>query len=413
MKKKILSAVAVTLVTAWMFIVGIAPVTQSPVATDSRPALNVIHDTVKKGETLSRIFSKHDLQQEEILPIRNACLSVYPVRKLHPGNPYKLEIEEDGRVSSFRYWIDDDSLLDIRRGDEGFHAHLEPIPYQTRTLVLEGTIEDNLVNSMGTDRERYALALALSDIFAWDIDFTGDLQKGDSYRIVAEGLYLNGKFRKFGRILAAEFRNRDEIFKAYCYELEGRIGYYDEKGNALKKSFLRAPLSFRKISSHYSSNRLHPVLKIRRPHRGLDYAAPAGTPVSSVADGIVLFAGRRGQYGKLVVIGHPNGWETRYGHLCRIAQDIKAGSRVAQGQVIGNVGSTGLATGPHLHYEVKVNGANIDPLSVPVPVPQGGHIPEKEAAAYNDFRRNMDIKLASGDAFAVTAALPGEEETKT
>lgn len=411
MKKKILSAVAVTLVIAWTCVVEITPVSQSPVASDLKPALNVIHDTVKKGETLSRIFSKHELQPEEIMPIRNASLAVHPVRMLHPGNPYKLEVEEDGRVSSFRYWIDDDSLLDIRKGENGFHARREPIRYQTRTLVLEGTIEDNLVNSMGMDRERYALALALSDIYAWDIDFTGDLQKGDSYRIVAEGLYLNGKFRKFGRILAAEFRNRGEVFKAYCYELEGRTGYYDEKGNALKKSFLRAPLSFRRISSHYSSGRFHPVLKIRRPHRGLDYAAAAGTPVSSIGDGVVLFAGRRGQYGNLVVISHPNGWETRYGHLCRISKKIKAGSRVAQGQVIGNVGSTGLATGPHLHYEVKVHGKNINPLTVSVP--RGGPIPQTEMQAFNDLRRVMDVRLASGNAFAVTAALPGEEKTET
>ena len=411
MKKKILSAVIVTLVIAWMFVVEITPVSQSPVATCVKPCLNVIYDTVKKGETLSQIFSKHDLQPEEIMPIRNASLTVHPVRLLHPGNPYKLEVEEDGRVSSLRYWIDDDSLLDIRKGKNGFHARREPIRYQIRTLVLEGNIEDNLVNSMGVDRERYALALALSDIYAWDIDFTGDLQKGDSYRIVAEGLYLNGKFRKFGKILAAEFRNRGEVFKAYGYDLEGRTGYYDEKGNVLKKSFLRAPLSFRRISSRYSSGRFHPILKVRRPHRGLDYAAAAGTPVSSIGDGVVLFAGRRGQYGNLVAISHPNGWETRYGHLSRISKNIKAGSRIAQGQVVGNVGSTGLATGPHLHYEVKVNGTNIDPLMVSVP--RGNPIPQTELAAFNDFRCGMDVRLASGNAFAVTAALPGEEKTET
>ncbi len=408
MKNKILPAILVCGLVAFFWTAGKAPFPENPGSLREKPGVKIISDCVQKGETLFKIFSKHDLQTEEVLPIRNASLNVHPVRTLHPGRPYQFEIEEDGSVSSFRYWIDDDSLLDIRRDDNGFLARKEAIRYEKRTLVLEGVIEDNLVGSMGESRNNLPLALGLSDIYAWDIDFTSDLQKGDSYRIVVEGLYLDGQFRKFGKIQAAEFRNRGSVYRAYRYEHEGRAGYFDEKGKPLKKMFLRAPLSFRRISSFYSSGRFHPVLKIRRPHRGLDYAAPSGTPVSSVGDGVVLFAGRKGQYGRLVVIRHPNGWETCYGHLSRIAS-IGRGGRVEQGQVIGYVGSTGLATGPHLHYEVKHRGEKLDPLSVTAS--SNDAIPRMNIFAFDQFKRAMNVKLA-GKAFSVASALPAEENAR-
>ncbi len=383
---------------------------QYPEPVDIPPVesgLRTICDTVEKGETLLKIFSKHDLHMNEFIPVRNATLEIFPVRKLQIGQPYRFELDGEGKVSSFRYWINDDSILDIRRGKEGFCGSKESIPYEKHILVLEGTIEDTLISSIGDEGEHLSLAMDLSDIYAWDIDFTSDLQKGDTWRVAAEGMYLDGKFRKFGNILAAEFRNRGKVFRAYRYEnKEGKSGYYDEEGNSLKKMFLKAPLSFRRISSYYSSRRFHPILKIRRPHRGIDYAAPKGTPVSAVGDGSVLFAGRRGQYGNLVIIGHPNNWKTCYGHLSGISRLVRRGKQVVQGQVIGSVGSTGLATGPHLHFEVRRGGKSIDPLSAAFP--RGGAIPKSRIRNFCLFRDRMDRTLASGSAGAATAALRKE-----
>lgn len=409
MNNKLISGILVLALSAVIWTAAEAPYPEPEEPSRVEAGLKTICDTVEKGETLFKIFSKHDLQMKEVLSIKKATLEVHPVRKLQAGRPYRFELDEDGRVSSFQYWIDDDSLLDIRRGDEGFHARKEAIPYEKRTLVLEGTIEENLICSMGEGREHLSLALELSDIYAWDIDFTTDLQKGDSWRIVAEGMYLDGKFRKFGNILAAEFQSKGRKYKAYRYDGGGGQAYYDEEGNSLKKMFLKAPLSFRRISSYYSLRRYHPVLKIGRPHRGLDYAAARGTPVSSVGSGVVLFAGRRGQYGNFVVIRHPNNWTTCYGHLARISSSIRRGRAVEQGQVIGYVGSTGLATGPHLHFEVKHCGRNLDPLSVVFP--GGGVIPKSEMQTFRRLRDQMDGQLASGSAAAVTAALREEKKS--
>jgi murein DD-endopeptidase MepM/ murein hydrolase activator NlpD len=263
---------------------------------------------------------------------------------------------------------------------------------------------------MCTDRAHLNLALALSDIYAWDIDFTTDLQPGDAYHIVTEGLYLDGVFKKFGKILAAEFTNNGRVFRAYLRETNGKGHYYDEQGKALRRMFLRAPLNFRRISSYYSSCRRHPILKIRRPHLGLDYAAARGTPVSAVGEGIIDYAGWRGQYGKLVVIRHPNRWRTYYGHLSRIEKSIKKGRQVNQGQVIGYVGATGLATGPHLHYEVRYVGKNLDPLKLETT--RIKVIPKKDFQDFLRYCERMDQILASGRAISATASMSTERKIK-
>jgi murein DD-endopeptidase MepM/ murein hydrolase activator NlpD len=246
---------------------------------------------------------------------------------------------------------------------------------------------------MGNGRENMMLAMQLSDIFAWDIDFTTDLRDGDTFKIVVEALYLDGEFKKYGDILAAEFVNNGETYRAYRFEHNGKAGYYDEEGKSLRKAFLKAPLSFRRISSGFSLGRFHPILKIYRPHHGLDYAAPAGTPVSAMGDGTVIFAGKKGQYGNLVIIRHPNGYKTYYGHLSKFGKDIKKGTKVEQGQIIGYVGSTGLATGPHLHYELRIRNRPVNPVTVKSL--KGTSIPEKLMAEFRGFKNQMDGRLAS------------------
>lgn len=219
------------------------------------------------------------------------------------------------------------------------------------------------------------------------------MRNGDTFKVVVEELYRDNEFKRYGNIIAAEFVNNGRIYRAYRFEHNGKTGYYDDEGNALKRAFLKAPLSFRRISSGFSKGRFHPVLKRYRPHHGIDYAAPAGTPVSAVGDGTVAFSGYKGDYGKLVMIRHPNGYKTYYGHLSRIGKGISPGVKVGQGEVIGYVGSTGLATGPHLHYEMRVNGAPFNPLRLKVS--SGEPIPKGLMAEFETVRNQMSETLAS------------------
>lgn len=347
-----------------------------------------IQDKVLKGETLLAIFEKYGLDVKELFAMRDVAAKVHPLKSLHPGQPYTLTVDNQSRINSFVYWINRDSYLKIRKVATGYEAEKTDLPYEEKVLTLSGAIEDSLISAIGEDREHLLLALQLSDIFAWDIDFASDLRKSDSYRIIVEGFYYNGEFRKYGNIIAAEFINNGELFKAYRFEHDGKTDYYDEAGNSRRKAFLKAPLNFRKISSSFSKGRFHPILKIRRAHKGIDYAAASGTPVSTVGDGTVLHAGRKGPYGNLVIIRHPNGWTTYYGHLSRIAKGVRKGRSVEQGQTIGNVGSTGLSTGPHLHYEVRVSDKCVNPLTLKIP--KGWPVPRKELAAFKTLRHQMD-----------------------
>jgi murein DD-endopeptidase MepM/ murein hydrolase activator NlpD len=361
--------------------------------SSDREACKEICGTVKEGETLFDIFKRYSLDVGDLLKLREASADIHRLRQLHPGQTYKIAVDEHSRVDSFDYWIDEDNILSIKRVGTGFCAEKVCVEYEKRIERLGGIIRDNLITSMGEDRERVMLALRLSDIFAWDIDFSSDLRKGDIYKLVVEGYYLDGEFKKYGDILSAEFVNHGELYHAYRFERNGEADYFDGDGKSLKRAFLKAPLNFRRISSYFSRSRLHPILRIYRPHRGLDYSAPAGTPVSAVGEGTVQFAGYKRQYGKLVIIKHANGWRTYYGHLSTIAKSIRRGKKIHQGQVIGRVGSTGLATGPHLHYELRIRNKPVNPLSVKMP--RGKAIPEKHLAEFRAFRNQMDAQFAS------------------
>ena len=367
--------------------------TDVPVDINTRQNYRTISDTVQKGETVIDIFKKHNLDMGILFEMKEACADVYKLGEVHPGHRYKMALGEMNRIISFDYWIDDDSILNITRNESGFSAEKIPVEYEKRIRHVGGLIKDNLISSIGEGRENLMLALNLSDIFAWDIDFTTDLRKDDKFKIVAEGLYLNGEFKKYGDILSAEFTNNGVTYRAYKFEYDGKAHYYGEDGKSLRKAFLKAPLSFRRISSRFSNGRYHPVLKIYRPHHGLDYAAPAGTPVSAVSDGTINFSGYKGQYGKLVIIRHVNGWKTYYGHLSRINRGIKRGLKVEQGQVIGYVGATGLATGPHLHYEIRIRNKAVNPLAVKLP--RGKSIPKTLMAEFRQLREQMDAQLTS------------------
>ena len=360
-----------------------------------RQEFQVITGIIKKGETLFDIFKRYKLDITELYKIREVSADIHKLRELYPGRQYKIICDNNEQVSSFLYWIDDGYYLNVNRTDEGYCAEKIPIFYEKRILHIGISIKDNLISSLGEGTENLLLALQLSDIFAWDIDFTADLRADDSCKIIVEGLYKDGVFKKYGQILSAEFINNGDVYRAYAFEQKGKIRYYDEKGRSLRKAFLKAPLSFRRISSAFSTRRFHPVLKIYRPHHGLDYAAAKGTSVSAAGDGKVIFAGYRGQYGKLIILRHRNGYKTYYGHLSKIAGIVHRGARINQGAIIGYVGATGLATGPHLHYEMRINDHAVNPMAVKLP--RGLAITANMLAAFNQFKDEMNVELASSE----------------
>ncbi|HOW54397.1 MAG TPA: peptidoglycan DD-metalloendopeptidase family protein [Syntrophorhabdaceae bacterium] len=353
--------------------------------------LRKITGTIKKGDTLSQLFKHNKLNIADLKRARDVTDGIYDLGELCSDHPYSITIDREHRLTSLTYSVDDDTYLEVSREGSSFTATLGTVEYDRRIISFGGTIKENLIESLGAGRDALLLALDLSDIFAWDIDFTTDLREGDTYRIVVEGLYMGNTFRKFGSILSAEFVNNGESYTAYRFGTGASAEYYDAAGTPLKKAFLKAPLNFRRISSLYTKKRYHPILKRYRPHMGIDYAAAAGTPVSALGDGTISYAGYRGGYGKLVIIRHRNGYSTYYGHLSRIQRDIRRSARVAQGDIVGFVGTTGLATGPHLHFEMRVAGKPVNPFSVkPVnkePLRAG------EMPRFKEFVRSMDLRL--------------------
>jgi murein DD-endopeptidase MepM/ murein hydrolase activator NlpD len=365
----------------------------TPLPGSSSAAAQEIKGVVRPGETMFDIFQRYGLSIRELLSIREASAGIHRIKKISAGQPYRIRLDGDNNVLSLTYRIDDETFLRITRADLDFRAEKVEIPFERKVGSVGGVIETSLYDSLGNGGESAQIAYDVADIFSWDIDFTTDLQPGDSFRVVVEELWLDGRFQRYGNVLAAEFRNDGTTFRAYRYEVNGNAGYFDDNGNSLRKAFLKAPLNFRRISSGFSRSRLHPILKIRRPHLGVDYVAPAGTPVSALGDGTVRFAAWKGANGRLVVLSHSRGYKTYYGHLSRIARGIRTGARVRQGDVIGYVGASGRATGPHLHFQVAQNGRVLNPHSMKLP--RGIGIPKTEMADFRELRAGMADTLAS------------------
>ena len=369
------------------------------------PPLTVIRGTIERNATLGTLLtsvSRSDLHRlvEETRP-------VYDLARLSVGRDFGVALRPDGLLAAFTYSIDELRTLRVVRRGEAFEAEVESRSYEARVERAQGSIESSLFAAVTAGGEHDQLALDLAEIFAWDVDFNTELQKGDSFRVAVEKLYLDGRFAKYGRILAAEFvrgtrrhvavrfdGTSGEIGSRAASEGDGEApqarptpGYYAPDGTPLRKAFLRSPLRFSRISSGFSRARLHPVLNVVRPHLGIDYAAPTGTPVNAASDGVVTHAGWMGGYGKTVKLRHANGFETLYGHLSRI--HVGRGQRVSQGTCIGLVGRTGLASGPHLDYRMIRDGQFVNPLKVQTP-------PAEPIAAADraTFERVRDERLA-------------------
>lgn len=263
------------------------------------------------------------------------------------------------------------------------------------TRLVTGSISSSLYQSLLATGESPAITASYADIFSWEIDFFSDPQPGDSFTLLFEKRYINGRFVGYGTIWAARYHGQVGDFSAFRFtDPEGHTDYYNHAGQSLRRTFLRSPLSFSRISSHFG-NRRHPILKVRRMHHGLDYVAPAGTPVSCVADGRVISAGWAGGYGRLVEVSHSGGYTTRYGHLSRVGRGIRAGAAVSQGQIIGYVGTSGLSTGPHLHYEVQQHGRAINPRQLNPA--RAEPVKPAYAARFQAVRDSLLILLSASD----------------
>jgi len=342
----------------------------------------------KKNESLYQVLvEKYHLSSYLAYELGQSIEKLIPVNKIKPG--YKLYlIFNQGILKQCIIAPSVQTKYIFTLTPYGIISTVEKAPNHVFLAVAEGEIKTNLYNSALSYHIDPQLILLLAEIFAWDIDFFTDLRPGDKYQFVYEKIFTKGKFIRNGRILAARFINQGRTLEAYYFETpDGKGDYYDAKGNSLRKAFLKAPLRFKRISSYFSYHRRHPVLGIVRPHLGIDYAAPIGTPVEAVADGKIVFIGWNHDYGKFIKIQHNHIYTSTYGHLSRFARGLRRGSRVKQGQVIGYVGMTGLATGPHLDFRFLKNGRFINYLKFKAPA--GKPLPKK----YHAFFRKQVAKL--------------------
>ncbi len=338
--------------------------TSSQISNNSHSKKTItIKKVIKKDDNLISILKDY-LNTSDIIYLTNKAKKIYPLNKLVAGQPYILYLK-DNKLVSFEYEIDDLEKIKIDISKDDFYIQKLPIKYVVKPAIVENTIESSLFEAVEKVNEGDVLALRLSEIFAWDIDFIRDIREGDSFKIIVEKRYRDGNFKGYGKILAARFVNQGRVYNAYLYTTtSGRTDYFNENGVPLRKTFLKAPLKFTRISSRFTYHRFHPILKVVRPHLGVDYAAPIGTPIKTVADGVVIKKAYDRAAGRYIKIRHPNGYETVYNHMSRFAKDIYVGKKVRQGEIIGYVGATGYATGPHLDFRVKYHGRYINPLKI-------------------------------------------------
>lgn len=339
---------------------------ENPPNTDRvLPPLIVNKEVISKGKTLSDILAKYDFSPADIHNLREDIKPVYDLAKLRAGRELRLFAFENGHIISMEYDINKENYLYIELGNEENFAELRRWPYETKTKLIWGVIEDYLIATILDQGENATLAITLEEIFSWDVDFRMDLQPGDEFKIIFEKKYINGEFSGYGNILAAEFTNQGKTYEAFrfTYSDSQKSDYFNYGGASLRKEFLKSPLKSARITSRFSLRRFHPVRRVYRPHYGVDYGAPVGTRVYATGDGVITFAGWSGASGRMLRIRHAKGYQTMYLHLRRFAPGIKKGVRVESGQYIAQVGASGEVNGPHLDYRIKHYNKYINPLA--------------------------------------------------
>jgi murein DD-endopeptidase MepM/ murein hydrolase activator NlpD len=335
--------------------------TPEKTATAERTTDPWLHLTVRKGDTLSSLLQKAGLSITEIHEITSSSKDAQKMAALDLDNQLDV-LMKDGKAQEIRLHRSKLESTSIKRIGDTYESKQITLVPEVRYSYARGVVDSSLFTAGQKAGLNDKMTMKLADIFEYDIDFLQDIQEGDSFAVMYEDLYLDGKSIGHGNIIAAEFTNQGKTYRAIRYtNKNGTTSYYTPDGNIMRKQFLRTPVDFARISSYFSLNRQHPILHKIRAHKGIDYAAPIGTPIRAAGDGTVAFAGVRNGFGNVVMIQHGGVYTTLYGHMNKIS--VKTGAHVSQGQVIGAVGMTGLATGPHLHYEFHVNGVAVNPLA--------------------------------------------------
>ncbi|SFW34679.1 MULTISPECIES: peptidoglycan DD-metalloendopeptidase family protein [Pseudomonas] len=340
-----------------------APVTQEKKGPEHREVI------VAKGDTLSTLFEKVGLPSTSVHEILASDKQAKQFTQLQRGQKLEFELNPDGQLNNLHTKLSDLESITLTKNDKGYVFNRVTAKPTVRSAYVHGVINSSLSQSAARAGLSHSLTMDMASVFGYDIDFAQDIRQGDEFDVIYEQKVVNGKSVGNGPILSARFTNRGKTYTAVRYtNKQGNSSYYTADGNSMRKAFIRTPVDFARISSKFSAGRKHPILNKIRAHKGVDYAAPRGTPIKAAGDGKVLLAGRRGGYGNTVIIQHGNTYRTLYGHMQGFAKGVKTGGSVKQGQVIGYIGTTGLSTGPHLHYEFQVNGVHVDPLGQKLPM---------------------------------------------
>ena len=366
--------------------------------------VRVIEHPVPRRATLAGLLDSYEFGGRFVYEFVEAVRPVFDPRRIRGGNTYRLTIDDDGHLRRFEYYIDNEEFLkvDYVEGKDAFFK-AERVPFvreriETATAGVIDQQNSSLAAALDAVGENVNLAILMAEVFSGEIDFNNDLRRGDHFNVLFEKYYREDEFSDYGNIVAAEFTNDGRKLQAFSFVIPGDDAplYYDAQGRSLKRLFLPSPFRFEpRVTSRFSYRRLHPVLGVNRPHLGVDYGAPTGTPVVSVANGRVVSATNSGGSGNMVRLRHTNGYETYYLHLSRFANGMHSGARVVQGQIIGYVGATGLATGPHLDYRIRKNGTFVNPLIEFRNLPPGEPIPEEYRELFFDLRDRALARMAS------------------
>ena len=316
------------------------------------------------GESLAVALKREGVPPRTVVQVAEALGRLFDPKLVRQGHTYVLHFDGEDRLRGLDYRTTPATVYHVERRGEAFRAVRETAPIETEVVALGGVIDSSLYDAVKRAGEGGAVVAAFVDMFAWDINFFIDTQPGDRFKVIVEKQKLGGKFYRYGRVLAAEYAGRVGTYRAFWFDGGGVVkpGYYTERGESIVKSLLKTPLKYVRVSSQFDRHRMHPILHSERAHLGVDYAAPTGTPVWATAGGKLAFKGPKGGAGNCIVVAHPGGMESIYMHLSRFAKGLEVGEPVRQKQVVGYVGATGLATGPHLHFSVKMGGHFVDPL---------------------------------------------------
>jgi len=379
---------------------AVSPELTPAVATSQDDNTHWLEAKVGRGDSLAAIFKRNDLDAAELHAIMQLGGETKQLRNLMPGQSFHIQVDEDNSVQALQYNINKLETLDIQRDGDDFIASYHHKNVETRLSHASAVIKSSLFEAGQEAGLSDQMIMELAHVFGWDIDFALDIRSGDSFSVIYDEDYLNGSKINDGPILAAEFVNQGRVYKAIRYtDASGRSDYYAPDGKSMRKAFLRTPVDFRRISSGFGM-RFHPILNRMRMHTGVDYAAPTGTPIKATGDGKIIFVGRKGGYGKAIIIKHAGIYSTLYGHMSRFHRGMHSGKYVKQGQIIGYVGMTGRATGPHLHYEFRINGRFRNPLTVKLPDAK-----PINSAYLQDFETHAQALLNQLSVFNSTLAL--------